>query len=189
MVYQSSNARVMSKSTQVTNKQSHSHPEENSANNNINNKKMLSSAKSSACASQHHHLHQQQQSHHSSRPPTHHEYVNVKSPSRRISQQPIAQNPAKALYRSESMQQHRSQAMMMSSSSAAAGAGKSRNDHKNDSHQQDSNRDMNRACHESRHNGNPMTDIYADDAAEVKANKQTILLFSVRRMSFFSHFK
>lgn len=164
MVYQSSNARVMSKSTQVTNKQSHSHPEENSA----NNKKMPSSAKSSACASQHH----PQQSHHSSRPQSHHEYVNVKNPTRRNSQQPIQQNPAKALYRSESMQQHRSQ-VMMSSSSAAAAAAKGRHDHRNDNHQLDPSHDMNRACHEARHNGNPMADIYADDAAEVKTIKQT----------------
>lgn len=129
---------------QATNKQSQSYQEENS-----NNKRMLSSAKSSACASQH-----QLQSHHSR---TSHEYVNVKNPCRRNSQ-PAAQN-AKPLYRSESV--HRAQ--MMSSS-----ATKCRNDHKNDSHQQDFNGDLNRACHDSRHNGKPMPDIYADDAAEVK---------------------
>lgn len=146
----------MSKSTQATNKQSqlqsHSHQEEN----NSNNKRMISSAKSSACASQH-----QQQSHHSR---TTHEYVNVKNPCRRNSQ-PVSQNP-KPLYRSESVQ-HRSQ--MMPSSVV-----KCRNDHKNDNHQQDFSNDMNRACHESRHNGKPMTDIYADDdLAEVKKkNKQ-----------------
>lgn len=151
MVYQSSNARVMSKSMQATNnKQSH---QEDS------NKRMLSSAKSGACAPQH----QQQQSHHSRMSTAAHEYVNVKNPCRRNSQA-AAQN-TKPLYRSESV--HRAQ--MMPSSAV-----KCRNDHhKNDNHHQDSrssggSNDMNRACHESRHNGNPMTDIYADDAAEVK---------------------
>lgn len=145
----------MSKSTQATNnnKQSHSHQEENSS----NNKRMLSSAKSSACASQH-----QQQSHHSR---TAHEYVNVKNPCRRNSQ-PVSQN-LKPLYRSESVQ-HRAAQVMPSS------AVKCRNDHRNDNHQHDSSNDLNRACHnESRHNGNPMTDIYADDAAEVKQKKIT----------------
>lgn len=159
MVYQSSNARVMSKSMQATNnnrKQSQSHQEEGCSSN--NNKRMISSAKSNACASQH-----QQQSHpsnHSRMTTTTtstHEYVNVKNPCRRNSQS--ASQNAKPLYRSESVQR----AQMMPSSAV-----KSRNDHRNDNHQQDSSNDMNRGCHEPRHNGKPMTDIYADDAAEVK---------------------
>lgn len=135
-----------------SNKQSQSYQEESSSSSG-NNKRMLSSAKSSACASQH-----QQQSHQSNHSrTTAHEYVNVKNPCRRNSQ--AATQNAKPLYRSESV--HRAQ--MLPSSAV-----KNRNDHKNDNHQQDYSNDMNRGYHESRHNGKPMTDIYADDAAEVK---------------------
>lgn len=163
MVYQSSNAHIMSKSTQATNnnKQSHSHQEENISG---NNKRMLSSSKSNACASQQH----QQQSHHSR---SSHEYVNVKNPNRRNSQSVAQQNNPKPLYRSESVQ-HRA---MPPPSSAAV---KCRNDHKNENHhhqqQYDSSHHHDGINH--RHNGKPTaTDIYADDAAEVtKKNKKRI---------------
>lgn len=137
MVYQSSNARVMSKSIQTTSKQTQSHQlqHEESA------KRMPT--KSGACASQH-------QSHHSRN-----EYVNVKSQCRRDSQSAL-QN-SKPSYRCEVASGHQ----------VMPSAAKCRNDYKSDNYPQDINNDS-RLSNESRHNGTSMTDIYADDSAEVK---------------------
>lgn len=111
MVYQSSNARAMSKSIQATGKQAQSHQLHTEE----NNKRMLSSvASTKASASAPHYSRMTN------------ENANVKSQCRRESQS--NQNP---LYRSESS---RGQQFM------ASGA-KCRNDHKNDSYLRDEHHD------------------------------------------------
>lgn len=143
MVYQTSNPRVMSKSIQVTTKQSQSHQLQHED----NSKRMLSPTKSSACASQH-------QSHHSRQMAN--EYVNVKSQCRRDSQTAL-QNP-----------KHSNRCETSSGHQVMPSATKSRNDYKSDMYQQETSNDC-RHNNESRHNNTaPMTDIYADDLAEVK---------------------
>lgn len=76
-------------------------------------------------------------------------YENVKSQCRRESQ-------TNQKYRSESSSGHQ----------LMASGAKCRNDHKSDIYQQDQSND-NRLNSNQRHNGVPMTDIYADDLAEV----------------------
>lgn len=144
MVYQTSNTRVMSKSIQVTNKQTQSHLQHDET-----SKRMLTSGKSSACTSQH-------QSHHS-RSMTN-EYVNVKSQCRRDSQ--TALQHLKPMYRCEMASGHQ----VMSS------ATKCRNDYKSENYQQEISNDS-KHNHDTRYNnGTPMTDIYADDLTEVKTD-------------------
>lgn len=143
MVYQSSNARVMSKSNQTTSKQAQSHQLQHEE----NAKRMPT--KSSACASS-----QQHQSHHSRMT---NEYVNVKSQCRRDSQ--TALQNSKPSYRCETASGHQ----------VMPSAAKCRKDYKSDNYQQqqqDINNDS-RLSNESRRNGTSMTDIYADDSAEV----------------------
>lgn len=162
MVYQSSNTRAMSKSIQATSKQSQSHQLQQEE----NNKRLLSSTKSGASAStaaaaaaaaaaptsttaSH-------QSHHGRMA---NEYVNVKSQCRRDSQSALQhQKPA---YRCESS----------SGQQFMATGAKCRNDHKIDGHNQDISGDNRLSIADQRQNGVPMTDIYADDLAEVKAYK------------------
>lgn len=147
MVYQSSNARAMSKSIQATSKQAQSHQLQQEE----SGKRMLSSSSSTAATSK-----PSVSASHHSRQMTN-EYVNVKSQCRRDSQS--AMYNQKQSYRSESSSGH-----------LMASGVKNRNDHKSDSHQQDQNNDNNR-CNSGgqRFNGAPMTDISDDeDLAEVK---------------------
>lgn len=148
-MYQTSNPRVMSKSIQATNKQAQSHQLQHEE----NTKRMLSAAKSSACTSQQ--QQQQQQSHHSRMT---HEYVNVKSQCRRDSQSALPNS--KPSHRSEVASGHQ----------VMPSAAKCRNDYKSDNYQhQDTSNDNRGSSNEQRHghNGATMTDIYADDLAEV----------------------
>lgn len=151
MVYQSANTRAMSKSIQATSKQSQSqqlHQEEN-------NKRLLSTTvsatKSVASASSTMSAQQQHQSHHSRMA---NEYVNVKNQCRRDSQSALQ----KPVYRSETSSGHQ----------LMAPGAKSRSDHKIDSHNNQDTSGDNRFNNDQRQNGAPMTDIYADDLAEVK---------------------
>lgn len=147
MVYQSSNARAMSKSIQATSKQAQSHQLQQEE----SGKRMLSSSSSTAATSK-----PSVSASHHSRQMTN-EYVNVKSQCRRDSQS--AMYNQKQSYRSESSSGH-----------LMASGVKNRNDHKSDSYQQDQNNDNNR-CNSGgqRFNGAPMTDISDDeDLAEVK---------------------